>query len=64
MHRQLVSPPKISTPTLYAARAVLQGYTAYSAVLYIMVAVTWCSLAACGWVGWRFHQAGVVPNKW
>lgn len=41
-----------------------QGYVAYSAVLYILVAVTWLSLAACGYMGWRFHKNGIVHNKW
>jgi hypothetical protein len=51
---------QLTAPSVHA----LQGYVAYSAVLYILVVVTWLSLAACGYVGWRFHKNGVVPNKW
>lgn len=54
------------SPHAYVVSAMLrvQGYDAYAAVLYIMVAVTWACVAGCGWVAFKFSKDGVVPNKW
>lgn len=41
-----------------------QGYVAYTAVLYLLVAFMGLSLLACGWVSYTFSKSGVVPNKW
>lgn len=49
---------------LFIAALHQQGYDAYGAVLYIMVAVTWACLAGCGWVAYKFSKDGVVTNKW
>lgn len=43
---------------------MLQGYTTYAAVVYVMTAIIGCCLLACGWVAFKFNKNGVVPNKW
>jgi hypothetical protein len=43
---------------------LLQGYTTYAAVVYVMTAIIGCCLLACGWVAFKFNKNGVVPNKW
>jgi hypothetical protein len=44
--------------------AVLQGYTTYAAVVYVMAGIIGGCLLACGWVAFKFNKNGVVPNKW
>jgi hypothetical protein len=43
---------------------LLQGWTAYIAVLYGLLALVGVCVGACVWVGYIFIKYNLAPNKW